>query len=207
MRGTKPHESRDKIQNGMRRAVNTALSVLTKYQSSSYDPNSRARKLLATICQDKVDAAKEGDTDAAREILNDYIKSVDRSQRKWQGPNHHIFAAYIAQAFQRILDGEDPERALGIKRGQAGRPRGTKQHNHQALAAGFWLLRKRDLQTEEATNRLIEISGASRSTIQTARNAPYTTSFESQANEAELLEKVTGQHWGQRFLHELDELA
>jgi len=60
---------------------------------------------MAEIAAEK---ARAGDTEAAREILSDFVAAIDRwSARAWRGPVSWAYARYIADAFQQIVDGKD----------------------------------------------------------------------------------------------------
>ena len=163
-------------------AVNAGLYVQSEQGRSSYAPRVRdrtQRDLLAVMCNDKVEQARAGNTDAAREILEDFVRSVRRhSKRSWCGPNHYVYARYLADALQRTLDGDDDARiALGIKSSRPGRPKGSVDRDPKALAAAFWLLQRKGYATEECTERIGELTDADRTTVQSAREARYTKAF------------------------------
>lgn len=113
-------------------------------------------------------SANDGDTDAAREILDDYIGTVlQHSDKTWHGPNYWAYAQYIADAFQKILDGVDPALALGVKNSKAGRRPGTgKTHNREAVAAAFNLLLLNGLTEKQAKSSLKEKIGTSRDFVE-----------------------------------------
>lgn len=96
----------------------------------------------------EVKRAREGDTDAAREVLQAFITAVDiGSEVTWTGPMHYVQARYIADAFRKILavDPKDDKfpnlvvRALGL-RYKRGRPPRTTNYDDQAIAAMYHFL-------------------------------------------------------------------
>ncbi len=164
-------------------ALNMGLDALDHHQRSSHTPqlpDGTQRQFHDQLCMDKVDQARNGNTDAAREILEDFVRSVRRhSKRSWPGPVHRAYARYLADALADILDGSRPDAAiaLGIKTSRAGRRKGAATHNSQALAAGFWLLRRYGLKTEECNSKLQSLTGADRTTIQDAKKAKFTVAM------------------------------
>jgi hypothetical protein len=162
-------------------AMGVGLYVLRQHDRSSYAPRvqDRAqRDLLATMCGDRVDQALNGNTDAAKRILEDFVRCVrQHSKRSWCGPNHYIYARYLADALQRVVDGDDASIALGIKNSRPGRRKGSVTHNAKALAAAFWLLNRKGFPTEKCNELIERITRADRTTIQSAREARYTKAF------------------------------
>jgi hypothetical protein len=162
-------------------AMNAELHVLRQHDRSSYAPLVRdraQRKRLATICANIVSQALRGDTDAAMRILEDFVRSVrQHSKRSWPGPNHYLYARYLADALQRILDGKHASIALGVKNSRPGRRKGSVTHNAKALAAAFWLLHRKGLATEKCNELLCRLTGADRTTVQNSREAPNTKAF------------------------------
>jgi hypothetical protein len=141
----------------------------------------------------QAERARDGDTDAAREILQDFIGAIDLpSERTWNGPGHYVYARYIADAFEQVLeacrwrdekglsrnekerrDKEFPNRvaiALGVKSSRPGRRKGTLEYDDVALAAAVQLLRRHDLEKTSAIETLELMTGADRSTIFKAVN-------------------------------------
>lgn len=163
-------------------AMNEALTVLKERDRGSNAPtiqDKRQRQALARMCRDKVDSAKAGSTQSAREILEDFFRVVSQhSKRSWCGPTHYIYARFLAEAFQRILEqGEDPAIALGIKSSVPGRRKGVVTNKPQDLAAAYWLLHRKGLRPEKCIALLCELTGVDRTTVQSARRAPYTKAF------------------------------
>lgn len=162
-------------------AMNAELHVLRQHDRSSNASLVRdraQRKRLSAICADVVGQALGGDTDAAKRILEDFVRSVrQHSKRSWPGPNHYLYARYLADALQRILDGEHASIALRVKSSRPGRRKGSATHNAKALAAAFWLLHRQGLATERCNELLCRLTGADRTTVQGAREAPNTKAF------------------------------
>jgi hypothetical protein len=117
-------------------------------------------------------SARAGDTDAAREILEDFVGAINqRSERMWPQigpPIHWAYARYLADAFQSILEGKDAKLALGVKNSKPGRRPGKTTHNAEALAAAYWYLIRRGFKPERANLELQKRTGADRRTIQIA---------------------------------------
>lgn len=119
-------------------------------------------------------AAEAGDNEAAREILTDFVGAIAQwSERTWRGPIHWAYARYIAEAFQKILDGEDPSRALGIKRIRKGRRPGTKTYDEEGLAAGLSLLILNGFSATQAKELLHDRIGADIRTIEKAAASDF----------------------------------
>jgi hypothetical protein len=118
-----------------------------------------------------VKRARDGDVDAARVILDDFVGAITaRSERTWDGPIYYQYAQYLADAFQKILSGAKSDIALGIKCSKPGRRR--SQHTDtklEAIAAGFELLLRKGFTLKRATDALEQYF--SRRTIQRAREA------------------------------------
>lgn len=123
------------------------------------------------------EAARGGDTDAARDVLQAFVTAVDvYSGQTWDGPLHYAQARYIADAFQRILDDPEPkgkgfyERttdALGLK-GKPGRPRGAVTFDDQALAAMFHFLVAEGEAEAKAKNLVMDEIGCDEITMRRA---------------------------------------
>lgn len=163
-------------------AMDDALNVLIQHSRCSYAPllQDRAqRNSLAQICTDRVEQATGGNTSVARSILEDFVRAVSQhSKRSWRGPIHYVYARHLADAFRRILDdGTSPAVALGIRSSKPGRRKGAATHNPQALAAAYWLLRRKGCAPEKCIKLLHELTGADRTTVQGAREARYTKAF------------------------------
>jgi hypothetical protein len=190
-------------------AMNAGLYVLSEHNRCSYAPHveDRAqRDLLATMCGERVDQALNGDTDVARRILDDFVRSVrQHPKRSWRGPNHYVYAQYLADAFQRILDGADAAIALRIKSSKAGRRKGTTTHDGKALHAAYQLLVRGGRKTEQAIELLSDITGADRTTIQKSRKTRFTMSFEHRgmADDHKLIAVITAQWWSGKLLQAL----
>jgi hypothetical protein len=139
--------------------------------------------------------ARSGNTDAARDILKDFVGAIDeRSEKMWPGlgpPIHWAYARYLADAFKSILDGKDAALALGVKSSKAGRRAGKATHNLEALAAAYWFLVRRGLNPERANLELHERTGADRRTIQRAATTGGHKAFKySQLIDDEVLKTV-----------------
>ncbi len=187
-------------------AMDAALYVLREHSRCSYAPivQDRAqRDFLATMCGDRVDQALDGNTDAARGILEDFVRSVrQHSKRSWCGPNHYVYARYLADALQRILDGKYASIALGVKNSRPGRRKGSVTHDAKALAAAFWLLHRRGFATEKCNELLSRLTGADRTTVQNSREAPNTKAFNcpESVTERALKSIVAKQTYGKALL-------
>jgi len=80
-----------------------------------------------------IEGARKGDTEAAKEVLRYFVESV-RERTRADGKPHvtptgtsvsldWVLAAYLADCVNKILEGVDPGKALGISSGEAGRPK------------------------------------------------------------------------------------
>ena len=186
-------------------AMSHALDVLEQHKRCSYSrliQNARDKEIFAELCNDKIQRAGRGDIQAAKEVLEDFVRSIrQQSKRSWRGPNHFIYARYLAEVFDSILRGADPAIALGIKIRRSGRPRGKVTHNPRALAAAYWLLNRRGIKPERSIRLLTGLTGADRTTVQAARRAPYTAGFKrGLVSDLELKRIVAKQTYGIRLL-------
>ena len=138
-----------------------------------------------------------------REILEDFVRSVrQHSKRSWCGPNHYVYARYLADALQRILDGNDASIALGVKNSRPGRRKGSVTHSAKALAAAFWLLHRKGFPTEKCNELLWRLTGADRTTVQNSRETPNTKAFNRPdlVTERELKSIVAKEAYGKALL-------
>jgi hypothetical protein len=164
-------------------ALNLGLGVLRHHERSSQVTllqDRTQREFHDLMCGNRVAQARAGNTDAAREILEDFVRSVRRhSKRSWPGPIHLAYARFLADAFQAILSGskKDASIALGVKSSRAGRRRGAVTHDAIALAAAFWLLRRHGLKPEKSIALIRKLTGADRSTVQKATTARFAAAF------------------------------
>lgn len=123
-----------------------------------------------TIAAQAVRLAKAGDTEAARDILQEFVHALSLGgDRDWHSYFPSPMVHYVADAFRMMLDeGADPARALGLKARKRGRPVGKRTHDPVKLAAAFWLLRRRGKRIEQATESIRKAVGADRTTVQNA---------------------------------------
>lgn len=162
-------------------------------------PSNRRENINARIAEGTADKARAGDTDAALEILREFVAAVDQSdEQTWHGPVQWAYARYLADAFEKIIraamrssswqqvkwsDADsgpaqaDANLALGIKSSKSGRRVGTKFHNQEALAAAYWHLIRKGWRPERASSALSERTGANRRTIQKASVANGNDAF------------------------------
>lgn len=122
-----------------------------------------------------VAAAKQGNTDAARAILAQYIAIVsERSPKSWRGPYAFTYACYIADAFAEILDKNtpmEPALALGIKTSKAGRRKGAVTHDSEAIAAAFEWAIGVGYSEKVAIKKISDATGANPKTVRNAVKA------------------------------------
>ena len=131
-----------------------------------------AKALGEWTAADTAQLAREGNTEAARDILRTFLEAVQlTSEQDWPAQIPWAFVQYLADAFRKITEeSADARLALGLKEHKAGRPAGSKTHDPVRLAAAYWLLRRRGHAPEEA-NELIRVAvGADRTTVQGAAN-------------------------------------
>jgi len=137
-----------------------------------------------------VRAAKDGNTEAAIDILREFVGAIDQySEKSWDGPIYWEHAVYIAEAFEKIVRAAmradrtgmtkwedfntgpaepDANLALGIKSSKAGRRQGVRTHNRDALAAALNLLLVHGIQAKQAKLHLHQETGAAIRTIEIA---------------------------------------
>jgi hypothetical protein len=115
--------------------------------------------------------ARRGNTEAAIDILREFVDTVELSSNR-DVPIPWHSARYLADAFRKIIDHDmDAALALGIRTDKAGRPRGMKMHNEVELAAAYCLLVRRGFKPEEANKLVGKETGADRRTVQRATKA------------------------------------
>jgi hypothetical protein len=162
-------------------AMNATLRVLRERDRCSYAPllrNPADRNELAQACADKVEQARNGNIEAAKTIIDDFVRSVrQHSKRSWCGPIHYVYARYLAEALQRVMDGDDARVALGVKSARPGRRQGSVIHDPKALAAGYWLLIRKGLAPEKSIELIGALTEADRTTVQSARASRHTKAF------------------------------
>jgi len=107
-----------------------------------------------------VKQAVDGNTDASREILSEFIATVDRHNEKtWLGAIPWLCAQFVADKLRAVLKGDPIDAAvnLGIKSSRAGRPTGSAKYKHIAVA-GFYFLLVRAGVTPKSAKSLINAS-------------------------------------------------
>lgn len=119
--------------------------------------------------------AREGSTEAARDILREFAEAVQLSSKGAQAvPIPRVCAEFLAESFRQILnDDADAEHALCLRARKAGRPRGSgsKDRDPLRLGAAYWLLVRRGNRPEKAIELIHEATSADRTTVQDARDA------------------------------------
>ncbi len=111
--------------------------------------------------------ARAGDIEAARSILDEFIGMFYAGNGSLAGVHFH-HARYLAEAFQRIIDGEQADTALGVKNSAPGRRQSDRtEQEKDAIAAGVELLCRNGLSRSQAISAL-EVEGFSKSKIQRA---------------------------------------
>ena len=107
-----------------------------------------------------VKQAVDGNTDASREILSEFIATVDRHNEKtWLGAIPWPCARFVADKLRAVLKGDPIDAAvnLGLKSSRAGRPTGSAKYKHIAVA-GFYFLLVRAGVTPKSAKSLINAS-------------------------------------------------
>lgn len=116
--------------------------------------------------------AREGDTEAARDLLKQFVLAVALAHPDdWPRQLPMECAQYIAEAFRRIVDDNvGAAKALGLVKNKAGRPKGGGiTHDPVKLGSAYWLLLHRGYAPEQANEAIRRATGADRRTIQRAR--------------------------------------
>src|SRR5690606_7525851 len=94
----------------------------------------REKTLMQLRAEELTEKAREGDREAIFEILQDFIGATEqRTEKNWNGHIEYKFAAFLADSFEKILNGIDPGKALGLKTSKAGRKPGTQFHDPEVL--------------------------------------------------------------------------
>jgi hypothetical protein len=88
--------------------------------------------LLSQLVVAKIDAARKGDTGAAKWLLKEFCGAVkqatDKNGKQHRGPSgpvcvvRHNVLMYFSECFQQILAGAPPSKALGVGHERSGRP-------------------------------------------------------------------------------------
>lgn len=120
---------------------------------------------------DTSEKARNGDRDAAKEILQEFVLSID-DQGKGSANIHWEYMRYLADAFQKIIEGSDAADALGIRNNKPGPRKHSKTtHDKKALGAVYWFLLRSGFKPEKANSALVSKTRADRRTIQRAKDA------------------------------------
>ena len=118
-----------------------------------------------------VKQAVDGNTDASREILSEFIATVDRHNEKtWLGAIPWPCAQFVADKLRAVLKGDPIDAAvnLGIKSRRAGRPTGSSKYKHIAVAGFYFLLVRAGVGPKAAKSLMNASIGASDDLIEEA---------------------------------------
>jgi hypothetical protein len=122
------------------------------------------------------DGARNGNVEAAQHLLTDFADTVGNieafkdPERAWSGPIPWQIAEFLAGAFRKMLCGTDANKALGLVGKTRGRRKGkSKTHDLDAIAAAFYLLRRKGWKAEQANEALFNTLGVNRVTVHRAR--------------------------------------
>ena len=118
-----------------------------------------------------VKQAVDGNTDASREILSEFIATVDRHNEKtWLGAIPWPCAQFVADKLRAVLKGDPIDAAvnLGIKSSRAGRPTGSAKYKHIAVAGFYFLLVRAGVGPKAAKSLMNASIGASDDLIEEA---------------------------------------
>jgi hypothetical protein len=121
-----------------------------------------------------VKQAREGDTEASKEVLSEFLAAVDRhSEKTWPGPALWPYVRFVADKLHAVLKGDPTDAAvnLGIKSGRPGRPAGSGKYPHLAVAAFYFLLVRAAVAPKAAKSLMKESIGASDDVIEEAAKA------------------------------------
>ena len=117
-----------------------------------------------------VKRAGDGDTEAATEVLSEFIATVERHNEKtWPGAIPWPCAQFVAEKLRAVLKGDPSDAAvnLGIKR-RAGRPTGGAKYKHIAVAGYYFLLVRAGVAPNAAKSLMNASIGASDDVIEEA---------------------------------------
>lgn len=137
--------------------------------------------LLSQLVVEKIQAARKGDTDAAKWLLKEFCVSVaggkDTNGKPLRGPSGLVINVrpavldYLAECFQQIISGVPAGKALGIKKGEPGAPR--KQRNkildrHCQLCVEVMRQREKGGTVKNAISRVADKLGLKKRAVETA---------------------------------------
>ena len=115
--------------------------------------------------------AREGNTEAAAEVLSEFVATVDRlNEKTWPGTIPWPYLRFVADKLCTILK-SDPVAAaltLGISTGKPDRPAGSTKHKHIAVASFYFLLVRAGMAPKAAKSLLHESIGAREDVIEEA---------------------------------------
>jgi hypothetical protein len=109
-----------------------------------------------------VKQAREGNKVASREVLSEFIATVDRNnERTWLGEVPWPCARFVADKLRAVLNGDPIDAAanLGIKSSRAGRPTTGSKCSHLAVAAFYFLLIRAGVAPKAAKSLMNERAG------------------------------------------------
>ena len=118
-----------------------------------------------------VKQAVDGNTDASREILSEFIATVDRhNETTWLGAIPWLCAQFVADKLRAVLKGDPIDAAvnLGIRASRAVRPTGSAKYKHIAVAGFYFLLVRAGVAPKAAKSLMNESLGASDDLIEDA---------------------------------------
>ena len=121
-----------------------------------------------------VKQAREGNTEASKEVLSEFLAAVDwHNEKTWLGRVPWPYVRFVADKLHAVLKGDPTVAAvnLGIKSGRPGRPAGSEKYPHLAVAAFYFLLVRAAVAPKAVKSLMKESIGASDDVIEEAAKA------------------------------------
>lgn len=115
--------------------------------------------------------AMQGNRVASREVLSEFIATVDRNdEQTWLGAVPWPCARFVADKLRAVLNGDPIDAAanLGIKSSRAARSTSGLKHNHLAVAAFYFLLIRAGVASQAAKSLMNERVGLSDKVLEEA---------------------------------------
>jgi hypothetical protein len=135
---------------------------------------------LSELFDEKIQAARKGDSDAAKWILRGFCAAVaeeDDEGKPLRGPSGLVVNIrpavldYLAECFQQILSGVRADKALGINKGEPGarrKPRNETLDRHVQLCREVMSLKAKGATVKNAISKVADKRGLKKRAVETA---------------------------------------
>ncbi|RZI41504.1 hypothetical protein EGT07_18155 [Herbaspirillum sp. HC18] len=139
---------------------------------------------IEALCEAKIRAAEDGDVDASRWLIQNFINTVranrDKNGRPYVSPSgihtqfYESLLDYFANHFEQIIEGGVPaDKALGLNKGATGRVKRTNKHErdtHIILAVLAQMKENPSITKDEAKTRAARKLKEGKATVDKAWN-------------------------------------